>query len=272
MVVMLDGTYCELGSQFVTVLFGYAIGLMGATCGFQFGRQCGLFLYNYKHAGEEEGEEFDNITVEGGNVVEVEEAYRESRLHSHYGVELVDDDDVKLKPVPSHLHKIPLFLAAAGLLVAFVIGDIAQGIQYYRGMTLLWFLSPIGSLLRWRLSELNTKQGKIWCFKFFEWVPWGTFFANILAAAIGACLTGLTDRYFPTVDPTARNWVQGLIFALNTGFAGSLSTVSTMIKETIILSEEHQGVGKPHYYAIATCACGMLIGVAFYATTVRINN
>ena len=40
MVVMLDGSYCELGSQVVPVLFGYMVGLMGATCGFQFGRHC----------------------------------------------------------------------------------------------------------------------------------------------------------------------------------------------------------------------------------------
>jgi fluoride ion exporter CrcB/FEX len=272
MVVMLDGTYCDLGSQVVTVLFGYAIGLIGATCGFQFGRQCGHFLHNLKHANEE-NEEIDNISVDGVDAVEVEEAYKDPRSHSNYGVELVDDDEVKLKPVPNHLHKIPLFLAAAALLVAFVIGDFVQGNQYYRGMTMLWFLSPFGSLLRWRMSVLNTKRKKrLWGIYFVDWVPWGTFFANILAAILSACLTGLNDRYFTTIDPMERNWVQGLIFAINTGFAGSLSTVSTMIKETIILAEQHKGEAKPHYYAIATCGCGMLLGIAVYATTVRINN
>ena len=49
MVVMLDGTYCELGSQVVAVFFGYAIGLMGAMASFRFGKRCGLWLYNFRN-------------------------------------------------------------------------------------------------------------------------------------------------------------------------------------------------------------------------------
>jgi len=269
MVAMLDGTYCELGSQVVTVLFGYVIGLMGATCGFHFGRQCGLWMYNLRHS--EEGNR-DTITTVEDEMEGAMPLYREPRTHSHYGIELVDDDEVKLKPVPSHLHKIPLFLAAIALLVGFLIGDIVQGIQFYRGMTLLWCLSPIGSLLRWRLSGLNTKEGKLWCITLPAWVPWGTFCANVLGSTIGACLTGLNDRYFSEADPMERNWVRGLIFALNIGFSGSLSTVSTMIKETVILSEQHPGLAKPHYYAIGSCCCTMFLGLVIYATTVRIGS
>jgi fluoride ion exporter CrcB/FEX len=267
MIVMLDGTYCELGSQVVAVLFGYSIGLMGATCGFQFGRQCGLWMYNLRHAGQDEVD-YDEEDVE---LNAPSQSFIEPGTHSHQGVELVDDDEVKVKPIPNHLHKIPLFLAAAGFLAAFIVGNVVQDIQFYRAMTQLWFLSPAGSLLRWKLSELNLRNGEFWCFNLPHWVPWGTFAANMLAAVTAALLTGIDDRYFSSTDPVESNWILGLLFALSSGFAGSLSTVSTMIKETVLLSEAHVGYAKAHYYAVGTCFTGMLLGLTVYSITVRIH-
>jgi fluoride ion exporter CrcB/FEX len=124
-----------------------------------------------------------------------------------------------------------------------------------------------------RLSALNAKGGRDLCPCVLpDWFPWGTFAANILAATLAACLIGLDDRYFSGTDPLEKNWVHGLLFALNTGLAGSLSTVSTMIKETIIMAEQNPGIAKPHYYTLGTCFSGMLLGLTVYATTVRINS
>jgi fluoride exporter len=273
MVVMLDGKYCQLGSQVMSVLFGYMIGFMGATCGFQFGRQCGLWMHNLRHSGEEEEEEEEVVASDEEQLFDenVTPLYRKSKEHNHHGIELVDDDEVKLKPVPNHLHKIPLFLVAAGFLAAFLVGNIVQDIQFYRGMTLLWFVAPLGSLLRWRLSGFNLSDGEVFCFHLPKWVPWGTFMANTLAAFIAALGTGIEDRYFSGSDPTKSSWSLGLSFAIISGFAGNLSTVSTMIKETVVLSEQNVGVAKAHYYAVGTCLCGMLLGIAVYSTTVRIN-
>ncbi|KAG7341572.1 CrcB-like protein, Camphor resistance CrcB [Nitzschia inconspicua] len=270
MVYMLDGSYCELGSQVFSVMFGYMIGLMGATCGFLFGRQCGLWMHNFRNAGEHDQ---DDHPKEGEDEELLEEntaaLYREPS--THHGIELVDDDEVKLKPVPNHLHKIPLFLLAFGLLVAFLFGNFEQDIQFYRGMTILWFVAPFGSLLRWRLSRFNLTEGKVLCFDLPKWVPWGTFMTNMIAASVSACLTGIFDRYYSTVDPLESNWTLGLIFALISGFSGSLSTVSTMIKESVLLSEQYVGSAKAQFYAVGTCLCGMLLGLAIYSTTVRVN-
>ncbi|MGK3735431.1 MAG: fluoride ion exporter CrcB/FEX [Bacillariaceae sp.] len=266
MVVMLDGKYCELGSQVVTVFFGYVLGLMGAICGFQFGRQCGLWMHNFKHRNEEE---VDTLHLEESQTVEL---HSEQQAALHQGIELVDDSNVNLKPVPSHLHKIPLFLAAVCLLVAFIIGDAVNNIEFYRGMTLLWILSPVGSLLRWRLSNLNIrKEGEINT-NTPSWIPWGTFGANMTATVIAAFIEGLYSRYFYGADQTSTNkWVIAIFFALKTGVAGSLSTVSTMIKECVYLSEKHAGMAKAHYYTCFTCICGCVLGLIVYASTIRIN-
>lgn len=266
MVVMLDGTYCELGSQVVSALFGYALGILGPHGAFHFGRRIGLFMYNWKHAGEGE---LERLSLEE----EIQKATlnADRRASTQQGVELVDDDEmVKIKPVPSHIHKIPLCLAAACLLVAFAIGAFKQDILFYKEMTLLWFTSPIGSLLRWRLTELNLRTDKSLCNQIPKWIPWGTLCANVLAATIGAVITGLIDRYYSSKDQFV--WMNAVLFAISSGLAGSLSTVSTMIKETAILSEQYGGQAKSYFYVFGTCLCSMVIGLTVYAATVRIKS
>jgi CrcB protein len=270
MIVMLDGTHCDLGSQIVPVLLGYVLGLMGAFCGFQFGRQIGLWMYDIKHSGEGEAaqlsweEEMEKAAVDA-----------DTAGAGHRGVELVDDvDRDSLKPVPNHLHKIPLFLTAIGLLVAFVVAGFVYDNSFYQGMTLQWFGSPVGSLLRWRLSVLNSGTREDFCLKGLpRWVPWGTVCANVSAAVIGAVMTGLDDRYFSSSSQSTYTdeWLSALIFAINSGLAGSLSTVSTLMKETVVLMEKHNGEAKSHYYAFGTCFFSMLLGLALYSATVRIN-
>jgi fluoride ion exporter CrcB/FEX len=274
MVVMLDGTYCELGSQVVTVLFGYLIGLMGASYGFDLGRQCGLWMYNYKHRDEEEVTSHrERGDVDDSCISESQDSLHNGVALPDEGVELVDDDNVTLQPVPSHLHKIPLFLTAVALLLAFIIGDVVNGIEFYKGMTLLWILSPVGSLLRWRLSNLNMKKKRRFKTNSLDWIPWGTLFANLIATVISACMEGLNNRYFSGANTTSTNrWVNATLFALKTGVAGSLSTVSTMVKESVLLTEDHPGKAKGHYYSILTCVSCCLFGLMMYSTTIRIHS
>lgn len=264
MVVMLDGTYCELGSQIVSVLFGYSIGLVFATHGFQFGRHCGMWMHNFRHR-KSSTEENSSL---GNEVEEDELSFSESQMSIHEGVELVDDNNVELKPVPSHLHKVPLFMTAVALLIGFFVGDVRGGNEFYTGMILLWILSPVGSLLRWRLSNLNnkkTKEGVVTISP--HWVPWGTLLANMLATVLSACMEGLHDRYFSGANATSsiqNKWVDATVFALKTGVAGSLSTVSTMVKESVTLSEKHPGTARGHYYLSITCISACLLGVVTF--------
>lgn len=248
MVVMLDGKYSELGSQIVPVLFGYFIGFMGGSYGFQFGRQCGLWIYNYKHKTDD-----DVCSNDDGA-----------------GIQLQNGEDVQLQPVPNHLHKIPLLVAAVAILIAFVIGDVVSGFEFYQGMILLWILSPVGALLRWKLSGLNKKKEVV---KYSpDWIPWGTFFANFIATILSACIEGLYHRYFDGANPTFTNaWITAVLFALKTGVAGSLSTVSTMVKESTQLSEANPDLAHGHLYSLFTCVTCCLVGLAVYSTTIRVN-
>lgn len=272
MVVMLDGTYCELGSQVVTVLFGYLIGLMGATYGFELGRQCGLWMYNYRHRDDDEMSMRNKMgDIEGSCFGDFQTTSQNPTELPGEGVELVDDDNVTLQPVPSHLHKVPLFLVAVAVLVAFIIGNVVDGSEFYKSMILLWILSPVGSLLRWRLSNLNMK--KRICTNSPDWIPWGTLFANLFATVISACMEGLKNRYFFGANPESKDqWIYAILFALTTGVAGSLSTVSTMVKESVLLSEDQPGKAQGHCYSMFTCVSGCLLGLLVYAVTIRMNS
>mmetsp|Transcript_46515 Transcript_46515/g.113281 ORF Transcript_46515/g.113281 Transcript_46515/m.113281 type:complete len:895 (+) Transcript_46515:313-2997(+) len=273
MVVMLDGTYCELGSQVVPVFFGYAIGLLGAFGAFHFGQNVGLWWYDWKHRDEPP---IDLKASHSETSSEDNALVIQRRGSTHQPIELVHDTGSESgeAPDPNHFHKIPLFLVSAGLLVAFVVGDLKADIQWYKGMAMLWIFAPAGSLLRWRLSRLNVRSDQRLCKKLPRWVPWGTLTANLSAAAIGALLFGITDRYYGGTGHTSATisspLVEASLFALTTGFAGSLSTVSTMVKEAVMLSEQFEGKGNSFYYQTGTCLCSMLIGLMVYATTIRV--
>lgn len=247
---------------------------MGATYGFQLGRHCGLWMYNFRHRNDDdvsshgEGRETDDLCITESQV----SSEKGVEMPADEGVELVDDDNVLSQPVPSHLHKVPLFLTAVTLLVGFIVGDVVNGIEFYKGMALLWVLSPLGSLLRWRLSNLNIhRRGRVFT-NSPDWIPWGTLFANLLATVLSACMEGLDSRYFSGANPTSTNkWIDAMLFALKTGVAGSLSTVSTMVKESVMLSENNPGKAQGHYYSTLTCVSCCLLGLLVYATTIRIN-
>ena len=86
-------------------------------------------------------------------------------------------------------------------------------------------------------------------------------------------MEGLNNRHFSGANPTLKNqWVDAILFALKTGVAGSLSTVSTMVKESVLLSEDHPGKALGHYYSTLTCVSGCLLGLLVYVTTIRINS
>mmetsp|Transcript_1726 Transcript_1726/g.3939 ORF Transcript_1726/g.3939 Transcript_1726/m.3939 type:complete len:636 (-) Transcript_1726:923-2830(-) len=217
----------------------------------------------------------------------------DTRLSSH----LLVEDEIQ-DVAATQIHKLPLVILTIGLIVGFGFGGIQQDIEWYRGMLLMCCLSPPGALVRWKLADWNIPSNRLamassadrsvcgcsggggggllqCCFKNVpDWLPIGTVVANLVAVVIGCIATGLDDRYFSTTSTASSPWIRGLFYAINSGLAGSMSTVSTMIKETVILSEQSQtgrmiGLGKPYYYSIGTCLAGMLLGLCVYATTVR---
>lgn len=105
-------------------------------------------------------------------------------------------------------------------------------------------MAPVGATLRWILSRLNRRTPNF---------PVGTFVANITAVlldvSIGATL----------LHSTANKNTALVLSSLITGFAGSLSTVSTWINESASMERCQRYV-----YLLGTVICAILIGTAVY--------
>lgn len=101
----------------------------------------------------------------------------------------------------------------------------------------------------------------------WPWLPWGTFVANMTGAIVSITCQGLLDRYG---EASTSEGMDTLLFAIKTGFAGSLSTVSTLVKEVVTLEEKYPGHAKPFFYSVGTCVGGMTVGLMIYMLIVRI--
>lgn len=131
-------------------------------------------------------------------------------------------------PIPA----IPRSWAAAILAIAGALTWVGAALlcglyTSYRDVTLSVVLAPAGALLRWQLARFNVprrasepqplRQWRAW--------PWGTALANVLATLLlAACVTLQRTRGHTRI---ACDALQGVL----DGFAGTLSTVSTLMLE-----------------------------------------
>jgi fluoride ion exporter CrcB/FEX len=224
----------------LVAIFGYLFGFMLAISGFQFGRQVAALMYSWKHRDDSE-------TAADEEIVSDEQ-------------ELICRSFCR----PKLLILVPAFIFIA----LFVVGDVVHEIQFYRNMTLMWLLAPFGASIRWKLSKWNSPNNRSFCLVRLNWVPVGTLAANLVGAICSIVCTGLLDRANyeeQTLDP----WVLAILFAVKTGFAGSLSTVSSLVKEVVFLSDEHPAQIKSHMYAFITCVCAIATGLIIYAPIAR---
>jgi fluoride ion exporter CrcB/FEX len=223
MVVMIDGSGIELGSQVAPALFGYVIGIACAVSSFSFGRQIA---------------DSRSLDVNG------------TKYNSHvlvyriFGVEYGS-----------------LFLAL-GLLLAAVVGDFLSGIIFYRELWISILLTPIGALTRWRLSRLNTK-GISW--RGLEWLPLGTFLCNIGGSIISVVATAARSNTSGHYSVSGEMWTNPILYGLASGLAGSLSTVSTFVKEIVTI----QSPLRAHGYGYSTILISMITGIAIYSLIMR---
>ena len=107
-------------------------------------------------------------------------------------------------------------LVSAGALFGVVESD---GMGFWRRFYASVLLAPFGAVARWQLSSLNGALP-------WTWFPAGTFAANMLA-----CILSFVSQGIDTTMSGIRTEYELLLFALRTGLAGSLSTVSTWVVE-----------------------------------------
>ena len=123
---------------------------------------------------------------------------------------------------------------------------------FYRGVFLSAVMAPFGAILRWRLSKFN---GQL---KSHQWFPLGTFIANILACAVSIVSASLI---FKLQNKDTIVWI---LSAIQTGFAGSLSTVSTYVVEGDKLDKSYRHHAKSFFYLAGTLVVGCLMSLVLY--------
>lgn len=246
MVVMLDGTDTVLGSQPVPALFGYLIGISTAATSFLSGRHCNMLLRS---------------------------RHRESLSSTRNDIPAVDTElgqPVLERPPPPSSRapvqpcwltrllgiRVAPFLVVTVLIGVFVVGDVVYQVPFYRKMWISIALTPLGALLRWRLSRWNSKI--VW--NRLAWVPWGTLVANLLAAVLSAAAEAIGERYYKNDAWTFTIWK-----GVGAGFAGSLSTVSTMVKEMFAMDSP----ARAYFYATVTVIAAALLSLAVYSPIIR---
>jgi fluoride ion exporter CrcB/FEX len=139
-------------------------------------------------------------------------------------------------------------------------------------MFLTAIFTPFGALGRWYLSGWNSRSPESRILGKFPWFPEGTWTANMVGATISALMAAFLDRYFSSNndDSNASQWISTLLLAIGVGFAGSLSTVSSFVKETTLLAQQFPNGVNAFQYASTTLVCGAMIGICIYTPIVRI--
>jgi fluoride ion exporter CrcB/FEX len=251
MVVMLDGSGTELGSQVAPALFGYLFGACCAVTSFIVGRHVHDWLKDSRSP----------VTIPGTSVQVIQEAASMDSIASN--VSLATYCFWRQAVVILGIDVAP-FLLFVGLAVAFGVADGVLGIPFYRRMWMIILVSPFGALLRWRMSRWNNlKLG----WKQLAWIPWGTFLANVAAAVISVLAEATEARYNPK-DHVNYIWWSSALIAIEAGFAGSLSTVSTLVKEMFDLASKNPS--RAYVYFLFTVLCSMLLSLAVYMPMMRI--
>ncbi|WFD24511.1 hypothetical protein MEQU1_003213 [Malassezia equina] len=134
------------------------------------------------------------------------------------------------------MHTVPPRLGAWALVMAGVLTWAGAALlcglyTSYRDVTLAVVMAPAGALMRWQLARLNVprnaKEPRPLCER-CAW-PWGTALANLLATLLFAALVTL-QRTRAHTQLTCH-----ALDGLQNGFAGTLSTVSTLMLELTML-------------------------------------
>ncbi len=128
----------------------------------------------------------------------------------------------------------------------------------YRAQFLSSLVSPLGTYTRWHLSRLNgTLHNEKW-----EWLPIGTLWANLIASCISTVCAGVL------LSLEDDSLVTAFVVAIQVGFAGSCSTVSTFCTEIAGLMRALPRAFWGYYYGFGSMVLAAALGVVSYVWAV----
>ncbi|KAL3809728.1 hypothetical protein ACHAXA_011323 [Cyclostephanos tholiformis] len=246
MVLMMDGTANPyLGSQIFASLFGYVLGYQASSVSYRVGRTLGTWSSPDKRGNPH--------VLDIAPTSSCERKFRSRCHHDHH-----------LRWITPML----LFVIVGTLIGLYVAGDAYWGIPYYRELWIGSLFAPTGTLLRYRLSALNSRLG----IRGEYWFPAGTLLANLLGCIISAAITAWIIARSSTDEEggAQQSWMIQILNAISLGVAGCLSTVSTYVKECVELGEKYPPYDKKQFvYSHGTVLCCCLFGLMVYSPIVR---
>jgi len=261
MVRMIDGTDTELGPQVAPALFGYLIGICAACYCFSMGRIIHSLISSIHQQNHD-------VVPDAEEDLDEEDAIIDNNFQStrHGRGTTVN--------AWSDFHA--MFLASFGLpllvvilMTCFLVGALFYEIPFYQEIVLEACVVPLGALTRWKLAKFNQRGHKLIPWRLSDatinsisWIPMGTLAANIIASVLSLLFKAISVRYLSDYN---EPWISQFLPALETGFCGSLSTVSTFVKEIFAMERPYQSF----HYASGSLILAMLLGLLIFSPVVR---
>lgn len=130
-----------------------------------------------------------------------------------------------------------------------------------RPVTLSIVFGPFGAIARWYLSQLNSWPAS----KRLPYWPLGTFTAN-LSATVLIALFSLLMKFGRSSNPITHTLIScQVLYALQEGLCGCLSTISTFAVELYNLKNRRWALGYAlGSYALGILACVLFLGVPWW--------
>ncbi|KAI8111834.1 hypothetical protein M9435_004332 [Picochlorum sp. BPE23] len=282
-------TTCLDGNQWLTGIGQMVVGFSCAVVAFALGTQVAVLLHHHFSASPIEDEKIAYLEKEADymfglssresvglsreleevepDVPEIGRLSQSERRQSDYqryrSQEYVHNDEeyeknetvTEKKKTVWNAHAIDH--CAAVLLVALTLGS-CFGVAYetrHTWIRTIWLsiiFAPFGCILRWLLSKLNYKLANDW-----EWLPIGTLAANWTGAVLDFVLQSVLIRVAPGY------WGSLIINAIETGFCGCLTTVSTLVAEIMKQAEQLPFSMRVYRYTLATFVGAFIFGLCF---------
>jgi CrcB protein len=127
-----------------------------------------------------------------------------------------------------------VFVYTLGMVISCVLVIFFSQLYKYSYSVLV---APVGTIIRYLLSRLNRPLE-----------PWGTFSANVIGTVIIGIMFVLEREGYDCV----------LLFVVQVGFCGSLTTVSTLVMELWDMP-----LGRAHFYGLGSVLVGLGCMLAF---------
>ena len=235
MVLMMSGTGTVLGSQVIAALFGYILGLQIAVASFRTGRTLAAWFHFQVNP------HIFDVDVSIPNSLEATD-----RLRWHHRLDA--------SVIPS--------VGASALFVLYVLGDFYWKIDYYREVWVSCLFGPFGTIMRWKIAALNGKLK----YNNWQWFPIGTFLSNVIASTVSCSISAV----FIASLVRKSTLTYDLLVGIKVGFAGCLSTVSSMVKEIVEITDKNALFDKKAFiYSYGTLMSCCFIGLIVYCPLVR---